>query len=67
MNFKDVFRIPHFIEAPNKEDLKRACIQNNLKDNKPYEYFDIQKEGSKWVAWYYKSVKVEGRDVDNNQ
>ena len=46
-------RIPRYIIANTKDDLVRIMFQTNLKYKKEFQYFDIQKEGTKWVAWFY--------------
>jgi len=56
----NVALIPHFIEAPNKLELMRSMLDNNIKQGKKFNYFDIQQEGKRWVAWYYNEVKFNG-------
>ena len=48
----DMFRIPQFLEARTRELLVRAMLFNNLKHGMEFNYFDIQKDGRSWVAWY---------------
>jgi len=50
--------IPHFIIAPDKKTLMRMMLKINLEENAFHKFFDIQKEGNTWVAWYYKAVKI---------
>lgn len=45
--------VPVFIEAPTKEDLIRKMIDTNTLARYEFKYFDIQKDGNKWVAWFY--------------
>jgi len=52
--------LPHFIEAKDKRALMRAMLQNNNANHYYFKYFDIQKDGTKWVAWYLKKVEVLG-------
>ena len=33
-------------------------LQINLEANAMHKFFNIQKDGNKWVAWYNKEVKV---------
>jgi hypothetical protein len=35
----------------------RSMLDNNIKQGKKFNYFDIQQEGKRWVAWYYNEVK----------
>ena len=50
--------IPNVIIAPDLKGLMRAMLANNLKDGKEYGYFDIQKDGDRWVAFFYKHIKA---------
>lgn len=49
--------VPTFIEADSKTELVKKMIMNNLSQGKFFRYFDIQKDGKKWVAWYYDNIK----------
>ena len=44
---------PLFVEAKSKRDLVKAMFNNNMKFSSHFKYFDIQKDGKTWVAWYY--------------
>lgn len=46
--------IPKFISAPNAKMLRRAMLKNNIKNGKHYRYFNIMKDGSKFIAWFYE-------------
>lgn len=46
-----------FVEADSKEDLVRAFVQINIQTKRENRFFDIQKDGRKWIAWYYIKVK----------
>jgi hypothetical protein len=50
--------IPHFVIAPNKQELMRLMLKINLESSAFHKFFDIQKDGNSWVAWYYKEVKI---------
>ena len=52
----DLFNVPNFLVAPSKERLVRLMLLNNIKKSKEFNYFDIQKDGAKWVAWYYDTL-----------
>lgn len=58
--------IPFFIEAPSKEELMRRMLENNVVNGAYHEYFDIQKDGKNWVAWYYKRVELKGKVVNGS-
>jgi hypothetical protein len=61
---KNILRIPHYLIANTKDELIRLMLKNNVDNDKEYGYFDIQKEGSQWVAWYYDSIKpIEDRNA----
>lgn len=59
--------IPHIIEAPSLPELQRRMLQNNVINKKFYKYFDIQKNGSKWIAFYYESTRFSGTLNGNKQ
>lgn len=48
--------LPHFIEADTKENLLKKMLVNNTAQGKYFRYFDIQKDGKKWVAWFYADI-----------
>lgn len=58
--------IPVYLEARTKDGLIRKMLQNNLKNKMHFKYFSPQKEGLKWVVWFYKDVKDEvlGKKID---
>lgn len=60
MSEVSVDSIPHVIEAPSLPELQRRMLQNNLANKKFYKYFDIQKDGKSWIAFYYESVRQSG-------
>lgn len=59
---KNIFRIPLFLEAKTKLELSKKMTANNVKHDKEFGYFDIQKEGKKWVAWFYADLIAYDRD-----
>lgn len=52
-----LFQIPVYIEANSKDDLVRKFLETNAKTGCYNQFFDIQKDGKKWVAWYYQDIK----------
>lgn len=55
-------RIPHFLVAGSPKGLQRLMLLNNLNNGFEHNYFSIQKDGSKWIAWYYAVATVEVPD-----
>lgn len=51
--------VPHFIEAESKEDLVRLMLALQTRLKKKLHFFDIQKDGKKWVAWYELDKRTE--------
>ena len=56
MSVGNAFRIPNYLEARTKDELVRAMLLNNIKHGIEFKYFDIQKDGSKWVCWFNMPV-----------
>lgn len=52
------FRVPTYVTASSPKDLVRVMLRNNIQFGKEFTYFDIQKDGSKWIAWYYTEINV---------
>ena len=59
MEFANALRIPHFLSAGSPEGLRRKMLENNIKDGKVYNYFQIVHTGSKWFAWYHKNAELD--------
>ncbi len=53
--------IPNYIEAKSKDELMEKILMINLSVSTYHRFFDIQREGKKWVAWYYKDVEQDIR------
>jgi len=51
--------VPNFVTAPTLEKLRLAMYLNNLRMKSWVEYFDIQKEGAQWVAFFYEELSVQ--------
>lgn len=51
-------RVPTYITAPTPKELVRAMLKNNLDNGTEYTYFDIQKEGKLWIAWFYTELDL---------
>ena len=55
----DVFRIPQFLQARTREDLVRAMLVNNISHGMEFDYFDIQKDGKLFIAWFRQPLSFE--------
>ena len=53
---KTLSRIPHLISANSFIDLQKKMIALNVEKDTEFEYFDIQKDASQWLAFYYWDV-----------
>jgi hypothetical protein len=49
--------IPVAIEAKTRAELSTKMLENNMRLGHFFRYFDIQKDGKRWVAWYYADVR----------
>lgn len=56
-NIKQITRVPIALKAPTPEELSVLCLENNLRFQTEFEYFQIMKEGREWIAWYYADVE----------
>lgn len=54
---KQITRIPVSISAKTRQDLTLLCLNNNLKHQTEFHYFQIIKDGKEWVAWYYADIE----------
>ena len=55
--------IPVSIEARTRSELSGKMLENNLTYGVFFKYFDIQKDGKRWVAFYYADItKQQVRD-----
>lgn len=59
---KNIYRLPLFLEAKNKLELIKKMTANNVKHMREFEYFNIQKDGRKWIAWFYTDLIAYDRD-----
>jgi hypothetical protein len=55
---KNIYRIPHYLKAISLDNLKEAMYLNNLKFDQEFGYFDIQREGNFWIAFYYADAAI---------
>ncbi len=54
MTIGNAFRIPHFITAATPIELQRLMLRQNAIDGVEHNYFSIQKDGTKWIAWFIR-------------
>ena len=53
--------IPKYLEAKTKDELIVLMFEKNQQMSAFHRYFDIQKDGKNWVAWYFVDLKEEAR------
>jgi len=51
-----MYQVPIHVTARTPEELTLAMLQLNLKDGVKNSFFDIQRNGKEWIAWYYKDI-----------
>ncbi len=59
MDNNNIFNIPVYLEAKNKDDLVKKMLSNNMLNGKIYNYQTPYKDGKKWVVWYYAEVNKD--------
>ena len=50
-------RVPLFLKARTKDLLIKEMLKNNVKNNVSFDYFDIQKDGKNWIAWFFVDLQ----------
>ena len=50
--------IPMFITAKTKEALVKEMLLNNARRGKHLKYFQIEKIGKEWIAWFYDKINT---------
>jgi len=55
----NLLTVPQFIEASSKEELVRKMLALQSRLKLKLHFFDIQKDGKKWVAWYERDFKAD--------
>jgi hypothetical protein len=48
--------IPLSLEADSREELSTAMLKNNMQHGYHFKYFNIMKDGKKWIVWYYAII-----------
>ena len=55
------------IEARTRSELSGKMLLNNSEHRTFFRYFDIQKDGKRWVAWYYADASPHSRQIKKHQ
>jgi hypothetical protein len=55
----DLTLIPNFLEARSLKGLRALMLKNNLAKGKAFRYFDIQKDGTNWIAFFLEDALEE--------
>lgn len=55
---KPINRIPLSIKADSAQELSLKCHKNNLLNDKPFDYFDFQKDGTSWICFFYADIQT---------
>lgn len=65
---KTVWKAPRHVKARTPEMLTRAMVENNLRQQIEFNYFNIGKQDDEWFAWYLADVsdlvRVTTEDLD---
>lgn len=63
MSLGNSSRAPRFVKAGSPTGLSRQMLMNNYKYGREFKYFDIQKVGKEWFAWYvFDYLSKEAQD-----
>ena len=49
----------NFVSASSPEDLVRACLSNNIKKGKMFNYFSVVYAQGKYTAFYHDKLSVD--------
>jgi hypothetical protein len=58
-----VGNIPDYVTASNLKALRRSMLKTQLRLGHGVEFFNIQKDGKKWVAFYYSGLSITSQNV----
>ena len=56
--------LPMFVKGKTPDELILAMLDNNLKFQKQFQYFDIQKQDGFWIAWFLDDITYRMSNVD---
>ena len=60
---KTVGTIPKFITSSSPKGLQRVMLKTQLRLGYGVNWFDIQKDGKKWIAFYYDNEDITSLNV----
>jgi len=55
------------LEAQTRSELSGKQLLNNIKHNHFFRYFDFQKDGKRWVCWYYADAAPHSNQINEHQ
>jgi len=55
------------LEARTRSELSGKQLLNNAKHNTFFRYFDFQKDGKRWVCFYYADAAPHSRQIEKHQ
>ena len=61
---KSVGIIPNYISASNPKGLRRLMIKTQVRLGYGVNFFDIQKVGNKWFAWYESNENITSHNIE---
>lgn len=59
-----VGRIPKYIASSSPKGLQRLMLITQTKLGYGVKWFDIQKQGKQWYAWYYDNDDITLHNVE---
>ena len=59
-----VGRIPKYVTASSLKGLRRVMLLTQSRLGYGVEFFDIQKDGKKWIAFYYDGSNITLQNVE---
>lgn len=57
-------RIPKFLSASSPKGLQRLMLITQVKLGYGVNWFDISKDGSKWIVWYIDNNDIDMHNVE---
>lgn len=63
---QEALKVPNYLEASNKDELRRLMLAIQVKFNMKIVFYDFQKDGNKWVCWYELPLKIE-REINGSK
>ncbi len=60
---KTVGTIPKYVTSSNPKGLQKVMLKVQLTLGYGVNWFDIQKDGKTWIAWYYDNESITSFNV----